>query len=89
LASPVHGGRLASPIAAFFEKAPSLKGKKVVCVGTHFLSYEMGGRQMLELMQAACQQKGAHVVGTANVFRLSLRQKKYINAIVALLEKAI
>jgi NAD(P)H dehydrogenase (quinone) len=87
IASPVHGGRLSSPMAEFLKKAPSLKDKQVVCLAAHFLPYGMGAKQMIQLMKAACQAKGAQIIGAGDVPRLSLRQNKHIEDVVNLLVK--
>lgn len=89
IASPVHGGRMASPIAEFLEKTPSMKGKRVFCLVTHFLPYGTGGKQTILQMKAACQSKGGQIIGSENFPRLSLRQKTKINGIFNLLEKAM
>jgi len=82
IASPVHGGRMASPVAGFLKKVPHLKGKKMICLVTHFLPYSMGGKQMIRILKAACESLGAEVIATGNVPRLSLRQNKYINKVI-------
>ncbi|HEY60769.1 MAG TPA: flavodoxin [Anaerolineae bacterium] len=89
IASPVHGGRISSPVASFLEKAPSLQGKKIVCLATHFLPYGWGGKQMIQLMEEVCKAKGAQIIGVGNVPRLSLMQDKYIDAVAKHLSKLI
>jgi len=82
LASPVHGGRMAAPMAGFLKELPGLKSRKIICLVTHFLPYSMGGKQMIQLFKDACESLGAEVVGTANIPRLRLRQKQYINKVI-------
>jgi menaquinone-dependent protoporphyrinogen IX oxidase len=85
-AAPVHGGRIAGPMAGFLKKSPSLSNKPAICVVTHFLPYSLGAKQMLQLFKPACATLGAQVIGTVNVPRLSFRQNKYINKVVDLIE---
>ena len=89
IASPVHGGRMSSPIASFLEEVPSLQGKKVVCLATHFLPYGWNGEQMIRSMKKVCEAKGAQIIGVGNTPRLSLRRKNHINEVVNNLAKLI
>ncbi len=86
LASPVHGGRIASPMAGFLKKVPSLNGMRIICLVTHFLPFSMGGKQMVQLFKHTCESLGAEVVGTGNVLRPSFRQRKYIKKAVDLIK---
>ena len=89
LASPVHGGRMAGPMAGFLENIPSLNNKPVFCLATHFLPYSMGGRQMIDLMKDACESNGAKIMGFGNVPRLSFRRNIYITKIVDTLKNQL
>ena len=61
IASPVHGGRIASPMAEFLEKTPSMMNKQVVCLVTHFLPYSTGGAQTVLLLKSALRGKGRKI----------------------------
>ena len=86
LASPVHGGRIASPMAEFLEKSPSLLDKKVICLVTHFLPYSTGGEQTIRLLKSACEEKSGQVIGTENIPTLSLKRITKMDRIIHLLE---
>jgi len=89
LASPVHGGRMAGPMAGFLENVSSLKSKPTFCLVTHFLPYSMGGKQMIILMKDACESMGAKIIGIGNVPRLSFRQSARINEMVEIFKKQL
>ena len=85
-AAPVHGGRIAGPMAGFLNNAPSLGNKPAICVVSHFLPYSLGAKQMLQLFKPACAALDVQVIGTVNVPRLSFRKNQYINKVVDLIE---
>lgn len=79
LASPVHGGRMAAPVRTFLQEAGSLEGKPVALLLTHFLPRQWGAVQTVAAMEALCREKGAQVLGSADVTWFSLSRKKQIN----------
>ena len=85
IASPVHGGRISSPIAGFLEKVQFMPGKRILCLAAHFLPYKWGAKQMIGSLNKACEAKGARIIGAVNVPRLSLRRKNHIAKVVNLL----
>lgn len=89
LASPVHGGRISSPIASFLEGTPSLLGKKVALLATHFLPFGWGGKQMIRSMKEVCEAKGAQIIGEGSVPWANFQPKRYIDEVVNKLAKLI
>lgn len=85
VARSVHGGCMAAPVRTFLEQTPSLAGKPVAFLLTHFLPYKMGAAQMIGAMPDLSEEVGATVLDSADVTWLSLgRQKKMKNAAVEL-----
>ncbi|MCB2209938.1 flavodoxin domain-containing protein [bacterium] len=84
-ATPVHGGRMAAPVRTFLEQTPTLAGKPVAFLLTHFLPYKMGAAQTIEAMTDLSEEAGATVLDSADVTWFSLgRHKKMKNAAVEL-----
>jgi NAD(P)H dehydrogenase (quinone) len=80
--SPVHGGRMSAAMTSYLEQIPSLQGKRVACLVTHFFRREWGANQTIELMKEVCESKGATVCGSGNVKWLSLSRKRQISRVV-------
>jgi flavodoxin len=66
-ASPVNGGQISAPLSSFLNQIPSLKGKKVICLVTHFLFRSWGSNQAIQQMKTLCELKGAKVIGSGDV----------------------
>lgn len=79
LGSPVHGGRMSAPMRTFLEKSETLEGKPVAFLLTHFFPRKWGAVQTIAAMEALCQEKGAQVLGHADVTWLSLGRRKQIH----------
>ncbi|MBG0786773.1 MAG: flavodoxin family protein [Anaerolineaceae bacterium] len=82
LGTPVHGGRMSAPMLAFLEKVPTLEGKHVAYLLTHFLPRKWGAVQTIEVMKGLCWERGAKILGSADVTWLSLGRKKQIQAAI-------
>jgi flavodoxin len=67
LCTPVHGGLPAPAMQRFLEQIPTLKGKRVACLVTHFFPRNWGADHAIAWLKAACEAKGAHVLGAAEV----------------------
>jgi NAD(P)H-dependent FMN reductase len=67
LASPVNGGRMCAAMAGYLDAIPSLEGKRVACLVTHFFVKAWGAKQTLDQMRAACESRGATVCGSGSV----------------------
>jgi len=80
--SPVHGGRMSAAMTSYLEQIPSLQGKRVACLVTHFFRREWGADQTIELMKEVCESKGATVCGSESVRWLSLSRKRQISRVV-------
>lgn len=78
LGSPVNGGRMSAAMASYLEQIPSLRGKKVAFLLTHFLFTGWGASQTIEQMKAICQSKGARICGSGSVRWSSLRRRRQI-----------
>jgi NAD(P)H dehydrogenase (quinone) len=66
-ASPVNGGQISSPMISFLNQIPSLQGKKVICLVTHFLFRSWGANQAIQQMKTLCDLKGAKIIGSGDV----------------------
>ena len=66
-ASPVNGGQISAPMSSFLNQIPSLQGKKVICLVTHFFSRSWGANQAIQQMKTLCELKGAKVIGSGDV----------------------
>jgi flavodoxin len=65
--SPVNGGQVSAPLSSFFDQIPSLQGKKVICLVTHFLFRSWGADQAIQQMKTLCELKGAKIIGSGDV----------------------
>ncbi|MBN2392025.1 MAG: NAD(P)H-dependent oxidoreductase [Anaerolineae bacterium] len=81
-ACPVRGGTIPSPMKRYLEQLPSLQGKQVACLVTHFFQREWGANQVLAAMQTLCESKGATVRGVGEVRWFSLHRKQQIAEVV-------
>jgi flavodoxin len=77
-ASPVNGGRMSAAMNGYLEQIPSLQGKKVVLLLTHFFFRGWGAEQTIAQMTEVCQSKGATVSGSGTVRWTSLRRRRQI-----------
>jgi hypothetical protein len=76
--SPVKGGRMSAAMNSYLEQIPSLQGKQVALLLTHFLFQGWGANQTIEQMTAACESKGAAVRRSGTVRWTSLRRRRQI-----------
>ena len=74
--APVWGGMPASPMTSYLEGVPSLQGKQVACLMTHFFPAGWGGKQAMSRMEAICTSKGATVCASGSVSWLCLLSRK-------------
>ncbi len=81
-ASPVNGGQISAPLASFLNQILSLKGKKVICLVTHFLFFGWGANQAIQQMKMLCEKKGAEVIGSGDVRWTFLYPAKQIDETV-------
>ena len=81
-ASPVHGGRISAPMRTYLNDLGSLKGKKTICLVTHFLFPEWGREQVFHQMHEICASKGANVLGCASIWRLKPNRQREIKKAV-------
>jgi flavodoxin len=65
--TPVRGGVPASPMRRYLEQIPTLAGKKVACMVTHFFPPQWGASQTIALLKATCESKGASFCGSGSV----------------------
>lgn len=65
--SPVRGGELPPPMAGYFDQLPSLEGRQVALLLTHFLRRAWGTEQTIAQMTELCESKGATVIGSTDV----------------------
>jgi len=86
-ACPVRGGTIPPPMKRYLEQIPSLHGKKVACLVTHFFRREWGANQVLAAMRELCESKGATVLGVDEVRWFSLRRKERIAGVVEALSR--
>jgi len=82
LGTPVHGGRMSAPMRYFLDEMPSIKGKKILALATHFFRKGWGAVQTIQQMQKICEIAGADFLGFVNVKWLSLFRSKQINIAV-------
>jgi flavodoxin len=82
LGSPVNGGRMSAAMNSYIDQIPSLRGKKVVLLLTHFFFPAWGANQTIEQMRRICEQKGAPVCGSGCVRWSSLRRRRQISMAV-------
>jgi len=87
--TPVHGSRISAPVLTWLERIPSLSEKKVSFFLTHFFPCKWGAVQTIEALDKICSEKGAVVLGSADVTWLSLSRKKQIHTAVSQLHKLL
>jgi hypothetical protein len=59
---------LSSPMKSCLAQLPSLQGKKVACLVTHFFPFAwLGGNRAIRQMTRLCEAKGATVCGSGIV----------------------
>lgn len=83
LGTPVHGGRMSGPMRTFLEDISSLEDLRVAFLLTHFFPRQWGAVQTAEAMDALCREKGAEVLGSADVTWFSLHRENQINACIS------
>ena len=89
LGSPVNGGRMSAPMKTYLDQIPSLQGKRIAILLTHFFFQSWGANQTVEQMTEASESKGAMVCGVENVRWLSLRRRKQISEAVERLARCL
>ena len=82
LGSPVNGGRMSAAMNSYLEQVPSLQGKKVVLLLTHFFFPAWGANQTIAQMKGVCESRGATVCGSGSVRWTSLRRGRQISRVV-------
>jgi flavodoxin len=80
--SPVIGGALPPAMSGYMAQLPSLQGKKVACLVTHFFRAAWGADQTIAQMEVLCESKGATVCGVGDVKWFQLRRKRQIDEVV-------
>lgn len=78
LGTPVNGGRMSAPMKSYLDEIPSLAGKRVALLLTHFFPSQWGANQTFEQMTEVCESKGATVVGSGDARWTSLRRRRQI-----------
>jgi multimeric flavodoxin WrbA len=81
-ACPVRGGTVPSPMRRYLEQLPSLEGKRVAFLVTHFFRRAWGAEQTLAQMEEIRAPKGATVVAAEDVRWFGLRRKQQIEQVV-------
>jgi flavodoxin len=76
LGSPVNGGRMSAPMNSYLEQIPSLAGKRVAILLTHFFPQGWGAKQTIEQITEVCEAKGATVIGSGDVRWFSLGRRR-------------
>ncbi len=89
LGTPVHGGRMSAPMLNFLENVSTLEGKKVAYLLTHFLPRKWGTVQTVEVMEGLCWEKGAKILGKADVAWFGFGRKKKISNAIAKLKELV
>ena len=89
LGSPANGGRMSAPMKTYLDQIPSLQGKRIAILLTHFFFQSWGANQTVEQMTEASESKGAMVCGVENVRWLSLRRRKQISEAVERLARCL
>lgn len=87
LGSPVQGGTMPPAMTSYLDQVPTLQGKRVVCLVTHFFPPGVGANQTLKQMTDICESKGAIVCGSGNVGWPRLGLKRQIADVVDDLSK--
>jgi len=78
LGSPVNGAQMSAPMKSYLDQTPSLQGKQVALLLTHFFPSQWGANQTIAQMTEACESKGATVIGSGDVRWMSLRRRRQI-----------
>lgn len=81
-ACPVRGGTVPPPMQRYLEQIPSLQGKQVACLVTHFFKREWGANQVLAALREICESKGVMVCGVGDVRWFNLHRKRQIAQVV-------
>jgi len=89
LGSPVHGGYMAAPMRSFLDSVRTLEGKPVAFLLTHFLPRKWGAIQVIEVMEGLCWEKGAKILGSADVTWFGLGRKGKISDAIHQLQKML
>ena len=79
MATPVHGGRMSAPMMTFLETVPTLEGKRIAYLLTHFLPRKWGAVQTIEVMEGLCWEKGGKILGTTDVTWFGLGRNRRIS----------
>jgi flavodoxin len=79
LGSPVNGGRMSAAMNSYLQEIPSLQGKKVALLLTHYFFPGWGAKQTFAQMKEVCESKGATVIGSGSVRWTSLRRRRQIS----------
>jgi hypothetical protein len=80
--SPVMGGTLPPAMSGYMSQLPSLQGKKVACLVTHFFRPAWGADQTIAQMEELCRSKDATICGAGNVKWCQLHRKRQIDEVV-------
>ena len=89
MGTPVHGGRMSGPMLTFLETVPTLEGKHVAYLVTHFFPRKWGAAQTIEVMEGLCWEKGAKILGGADVTWFGLGRKGKIADAIQKLQKLV
>jgi len=79
LGTPVNGGRMSAAMNSYLEQVPTLHGKRVAFLLTHFFVRGWGANQTVRQMTEVCQSKGADVRGTGTVRWTGLGRRRRIS----------
>ena len=82
LATPVHGGRMSSPMATFLDETQALKNKKVILLATHLFPHKWGCAQMFQAIEEECTRIGAEVIHTDDICWPGLLRKTHLSKLV-------
>lgn len=82
LATPVHGGRMSSPMATFLDETQDLLNKKVILLSTHFFPHAWGCKQMFSSMREICENKGAQVVHEGDLYWPGLTPRVQLHRLI-------
>jgi hypothetical protein len=79
LGSPVQAFSLCQAMVEYLKKAPSLQGKRVVCLVTQAFPYPwLGGNRAVRQMTRLCNERGADVCGSGIVNWMKKRREQQI-----------
>jgi menaquinone-dependent protoporphyrinogen IX oxidase len=88
-ATPVNGGRMSTAMNRYLDHIPSLRGKRVLCLVTHFLFHGWGADQTLEQMTELCRSKDATVCRAGRLRWSSFRRRRRITQVVENLARCL